>query len=97
MEQEQRLIDVSKARKEVAKMSSHVLCEWDTMGVLMMLDRQKIVDAVPVVRCGECRHNGTAGCTHAYIVRGDEIRFASPYMTDSDFCSRGEPRTPPAE
>lgn len=42
--------------EEVNRLSPHVLCEWDTMGVLAAIGRMKTVDAVPVVRCKDCKH-----------------------------------------
>lgn len=59
------------------------------------LDQLPKVDAVPVVRCGNCRCLNTkyfeAGEGNYYCHRtGDRTEL-------TDFCSYGEPRTPPAE
>ena len=50
------------------------------------LDMTPTVDAVPVVRCGECSHYNISGCSEGFgwcekIDRG---------VTDGHFCSYGE-------
>lgn len=58
--------------------------------VKMLLDDAPTVDAVPVIRCRECKH-----CVDAkWNKKGYRICPAS-YMeiTDADFCSYGERRT----
>ena len=43
-----RLIDADKLAKDINDLSTHPLNEWDTMGVLMRIDKQPTVDAEPV-------------------------------------------------
>ena len=52
------------------------------------LDMAPTVDAMPVVRCGECSHYNISGCSEGFgwcekIDRG---------VTDGHFCSYGEKR-----
>ena len=55
-----------------------------TIGIQQAVDEQPTIDAVPVVRCRECKHlmfsdcYGECGKGHMGVVRPD------------DFCSRGE-------
>lgn len=51
-----RLIDADKLKEYVNSISSGFLCEWDTLGVLSAIDKQQTVDAVPVVRCVNCKN-----------------------------------------
>ena len=65
-----RLIDADKAR-ETATIDL----------VVHHLDRQPTIDAVPVVRCYECKHrDGEAGQPNILCYQ----------MHDNDFCSYGE-------
>jgi len=43
-----RLIDADKLAKDINGLSTHPLNEWDTMGILMQIDKQPTVDAEPV-------------------------------------------------
>ena len=55
---------------------------WDNMGVHNLIMRQKAVDAVPVVRCKDCRHRGSnAICVKLWVG-----------TKDSFFCAFGERR-----
>lgn len=45
------------------------------------------VDAVEVVRCGECANRNTCGCPLAYAV---ESGIGNDLPGDDDFCSYGE-------
>lgn len=42
-----RLIDADKLAKDINSLSTHLLNEWDTMGILIQIDEQPTVDAVP--------------------------------------------------
>ena len=54
-----------------------------------------IVGAVRVVRCGECIYYEKGKCYEPYCDNPNGGLDNSPKPTD--FCSYGEPRTPPAE
>ena len=49
--------------------------------VIEFLKRQPTIDAVPVVRCRECKYRSKDGCP---------IIDADIWMDDEDFCSHGE-------
>ena len=57
------------------------------LAVRSILHSAKTIDAVPVVRCRECKHwkptGSKAGCP---------IIDANVWMDDDDFCSHGERR-----
>lgn len=46
------------------------------------------VDAVPVVRCRECRYYAASGATTSFCIHPGGMKFTS----DSDYCSRGQRR-----
>ena len=79
---EQRLIDANALR---AKCDAPHWCVW-----MSEIDDAPTVDAVPVVRCGECKHRSSD-----YYIRGDylcEKRGCRFFCKDNDFCSYGERR-----
>lgn len=49
-------IDRKTLLKDVAKIGGNPWSEWETAGVFNIIRKQPIIDAVPVVRCGECIH-----------------------------------------
>ena len=51
------------------------------LAVRSILHSAKTIDAVPVVRCRECKYRSKAGCP---------IIDANIWMDDDDFCSHGE-------
>lgn len=83
-----RPIDADKVMKEIARIGGHNLCEWETIGVKALIDRQPTIDAVPVVRCIDCKHWG--GVTYGFVCRrfsGIETKACMGY---DDYCSYGE-------
>lgn len=85
---EQRLIDANALR---AKCDAPHWCVW-----MSEIDDAPTVDAVPVVRCGECKHwrkkDFQAGNDVDHMEFGGlcpNSRFA---RYESDFCSYGERR-----
>ena len=42
-----RYIDADKAMEEINRIGGHNLCEWGTLGVKALIDRQPTADAVP--------------------------------------------------
>ena len=48
------------------------------------------VDAVPVVRCKDCKHNGTWQCHMEYDEYHPEADIHHEMHGDDDFCSYGE-------
>ena len=64
---------------------------YDTNAVLESIDEQPTVDAVPVVRCKDCKYiaeafDGSPCCKRLW-------RTAIPYVKEDDFCSYGERKT----
>ena len=51
-----RYIDADKAMDEINRIGGHNLCEWETIGVKALIDRQPTADVVEVVRCKDCRY-----------------------------------------
>lgn len=51
------------------------------LAVKSILHSVKPIDAVPVVRCWECKYRSKDGCP---------IIYANIWMDDDDFCSHGE-------
>ena len=51
------------------------------LAVRSILHSAKTIDAIPVVRCRECRYRSKDGCP---------IIGANIWMDDDDFCSHGE-------
>lgn len=79
-----RLIDVDKLKgKAIANPDDgehFVYCQ--------DIDEAPTVDAVPVVRCRECRYYAASGATTSFCIHPGGMKFTS----DSDYCSRGKRR-----
>ena len=68
--------------------------EADRMGAMLVVGKGYIldapeVDAVPVVRCKECKHNGTWQCHMEYDEYHPEADIHHEMHGDDDFCSYG--------
>lgn len=98
-----RLIDINAFRKDLGLAERCEDCERDArecqydqiytrMDFCGWLDDAEIIDAVPVVRCKDCKHwrddNPRANGYHCCY----RMHNIFP-MKESDFCSRGERRT----
>ena len=57
--------------------------------VVDMLEARPTVDAVEVVRCKNCKHNGTWKCHMAYDEYYPEADIYREMHGDDDFCSYG--------
>ena len=80
-----RLIDADVLKQGVNGVSTHWLNEWSTLGVLAMVDKQPTVDAVPVVRCKDCkwyRTDGGRGCCGWRNIDDD--------LSENFYCADGE-------
>ena len=42
-----RYIDADKVMEEIARIGGHNLCEWETIGVKALIDRQPTADVAP--------------------------------------------------
>lgn len=58
--------------------------DWEMF--LNMINEASTIDAVPVVRCGECRHFGKTKENDTYCVSPDGLGDPTQY----DFCSYGK-------
>ena len=89
-----RLIDADKVKFKFPYGIDH-------NGILMVpynsgkcsLDNAPAVDAVPVVRCRECRYYAASGATTSFCIHPGGMKFTS----DSDYCSRGQRRDQSAD
>lgn len=55
---------------------------------LTEIEAAQTVDAVPVVRCRECKHRGTDDCI--FHIKGEPADEELLLKLDNDFCSYGE-------
>jgi hypothetical protein len=74
-----RLIDIDEFDYE------NIMCSQDQLHWLnRQVEKQPVVDAVPVVRCKDCRHNIEE--TELYVI----CNVLEGFMKKDDFCSYGE-------
>ena len=92
---EQRLIDANAAKEMIVNHAdefSDVLNRREKAlligGGTSCIDKCPTVDAVPVVRCKDCKHYDGDRCEHD---RHEHQEFAV-WAYDDDFCSYGERR-----
>ena len=89
-----RLIDGNKLLETYKKWIPQLLSkedEGDRRGVetcIMVLEDMQTVDAVPVVRCRECKYRGTDDCI--FHIKGEPADEELLRKLDNDFCSYGE-------
>ena len=89
-----RLIDADKLLEIYKKWIPQLLSkedEGDRRGVetcIMVLEDMQTVDAVPVVRCRECKYRGTDDCI--FHIKGEPADEELLLKLDNDFCSYGE-------
>ena len=81
-----RLIDAKQLEKQVKE-------AFETQNPVLMgqmlrwIRKQKTIDAVPVVRCQECKYRFK---NNGHDKSGCPIIDANIWMDDDDFCSHGE-------
>lgn len=68
--------------------------EWDDISptrdeFVAFLKKQPTIDAVPVVRCKDCKHAWIHPCGYAYCHRDGRNAYEMTFNLDS-FCSYGE-------
>ena len=89
-----RLIDADKLLEIYKKWIPQLLSkedEGDRRGVetcITVLEDMQTVDAVPVVRCRECKYRGTDDCI--FHIKGEPADEELLLKLDNDFCSYGE-------
>ena len=57
-------------------------------GLIELIEKAPTIDAVPVVRCRECKHRGTDDCI--FHIKGEPADEELLLKLDNDFCSYGE-------
>ena len=80
-----RIIDADATKRRVADTFFDTLIPC----VNRALDDSPTIDAVPVVRCRECKHYKTGICLKIYY-DGLASRYAWQERKPNDFCSYGE-------
>lgn len=94
-----RLIDADTLRAEFTGNFGREL--WHYTGIWATIDVAPTIDAVPVVRCKDCKSH-KPGTAMAFIRNGERIRLChcdrlGRNVRDNDFCSYGERRANDAE
>ena len=90
-----RLIDADKLKAEVLSWENCYNGFSDTYDKAMIIDtidEQPTIDAVPVVRCGECKYSGESLLYPTEMVC--KYHIGHTYYTEADrFCYYGERRS----
>nr|DAS80794.1 MAG TPA: hypothetical protein [Caudoviricetes sp.] len=68
----------------------HIICAFDTVG--QMIDDATTIDAVPVVRCKDCKHIEMTGRAPFMIFVCNHGKGLRDSIEASDFCPYGERR-----
>ena len=77
-----RLIDADAFDKRLVRLGA--------LSIKSALDEEPTIDAVPVVRCKDCKHYGT---NTASKLKTCYVHILTPHpMPEDAFCSYGEPR-----
>ena len=84
-----RYIDADKAMDEINRIGGHNLCEWETIGVKALIDRQPTADVVEVVWCKDCKRFKMLGTTPRCTFYKGLATTVNPL---TDYCSYGERR-----
>ena len=96
---EKRLIDVNALKKVLLPITYALEHEYGNLGgavsgVIKHIDSAPTIDAVPVVRCLECKHwepsGSKAGNSFSDMEYIGGCEFTNYYRRESDFCSYGE-------
>lgn len=89
-----RQIDADELRRRIIAFSTGSNTTYLTVeNIVMMINKADTVDAVPVVRCRECRYYAASGATTSFCIHPGGMQFTS----DSDYCSRGQRRDQSAD
>ena len=84
-----RLIDADKLSEDAFEVQTQEYGNIEVVG-LDAIDSMVTVDAEPVVRCKDCKHNGTWQCHMEYDEYHPEADIHHEMHGDDDFCSYGE-------
>lgn len=80
-----RLIDAEEAKKHAR---THIENPYSIMAACASIDSTPTIDAVPVVRCGECRYYEPSKCIRGRCNHPSTGLFE--ILKQTDFCSHGE-------
>lgn len=80
-----RLIDADEMRQDWLETGQNEYV-YDTNAVLDSIDTQPTIDAVPVVRCRDCKYRADATEKENYLCNCKMLGLVRP----DDFCSFGE-------
>ena len=85
-----RLIDADYGQKQltIAEVECGKNFETDCNHVRDFLNAMPTIDAVPVVRCRECKYRGTDDCI--FHIKGEPADEELLLKLDNEFCSYGE-------
>ena len=86
---EQRLIDADALREEWLYENG----TFEPNDVLDSIDCQPTVDAVPVVRCGECKYHTAYRCKNDMALWKHACGLGHGTIGDEWFCADGERRS----
>ena len=87
-----RLIDADRALEIVRDQAiAHQNAYYLTTYATLTLREAPTIDAVPVVRCRECKHAWIHPCGYVYCHRDGRNAYEMTFDLDS-FCSYGEPK-----
>ena len=88
-----RYIDADALERKVNDLSTHPLNEWDTMGVLAIIDEQPTADVVEVVRCKDCKYGLPLTDANGITVLSCNYKNAHGMLVENHgFCKWGERR-----
>ena len=92
---EKRLIDANAFLKDILTAGiGKTIIEYSESDIGYMIRKRPTVDAVPVVRCRDCKHwkpsGSKAGNSFSDMEYIGGCEFTNYYRTESDFCSYGE-------
>ena len=88
-----RLIDADALQNILLTIAIALKHEYGSLGgavsgCMKHIDNAPTVDAVPVVRCRECKYRGTDDCI--FHIKGEPADEELLLKLDNDFCSYGE-------
>ena len=82
MTNKKRLIDANAFLKDILTAGiGKTIIEYSESDIGYMIRKRPTVDAVPVVRCRECKYHNKPPCP---------MRLSFNWTEDDDFCSYGE-------
>lgn len=88
-----RLIDADALQNILLTITTALEHEYGSLGgavsrCMKHIDNAPTIDAVPVVRCRECKYRGTDDCI--FHIKGEPADEELLLKLDNDFCSYGK-------